>query len=381
MARIILGCYMVRFPLGGYLSAVLQCLIGFKQLGHDVYFVEKSGWSNACYDPVKDVMSDDCTYGIRTVDAMLTRFGLQGRWCFVDACGIYHGLSRKRIESIFKSADLFIDLGAHGTWNPEAGETGLRVLFEGEPGDTQMKMEKQSQAGVVMPDYDYYYTVGQNIGTGSTTAPTAGKEWHSVFPPVVLDLFQPRPPVPDAPFTTVMSWQAHKPIEYQGTIYHQKDVEFLKFLDLPHRTRARLEIAVAGKNLPRQRLTDAGWRILDAHAVSISLDSFWAYIGNSRGEFSVCKNVFVATNSGWFSDRAAVYLASGRPVVMQETGFSAHLPCGVGLFAVRTVDEAAAAINEINSDYERHSSAAREIAAEFLDARQVLGRFLRQLGI
>lgn len=381
MARIVLGCYVIRFPLGGYLSWVLQCLLGYQRLGHDVYFVEKSGWANACYDPVKDVMSDDCTYGIKTVDSLLKRFDLQGRWCFVDAVGRYHGLSRERIEAIFRSADLFIDMGSHGSWSAEAKETGLRVLIDGEPGATQIKMEKQSQAGAVMPDYDYYYTVGQNIGTGNTTAPTAGKEWHSVFYPVVLDLFQPRPAAPDAPFTTVMSWQAHKPIEYKGKTYHQKDVEFIKFLGLPGRTSAPLEIAVAGANLPRQRLMDAGWRIQDAHEVSMSLDSFWVYIENSRGEFSVCKNVFVATNSGWFGDRAAVYLASGRPVVMQETGFSAHLPCGEGLFAVHTVDQAAAAIDEINSSYERHSSAAREIAHEYLGGQRVLGRFLEELGV
>jgi hypothetical protein len=330
---------------------------------------------------VKDVMSNDCNYGIKTAANLLTRFGLQGKWCFVDAAGRYYGLSRDRIEAVFRSADLFIDMGTHGSWNTEAKETGLRVLIDGEPGATQIKMEQQSQAGAVMADYDCYYTVGQNIGTRSTTAPAAGKEWHSIFYPVVLDLFQSEPAAPDAPFTTVMSWRAHEPIEYQGVTYHQKDVEFAKFLGLPGRTTVPLELAVAGAGLPRQRLMDAGWRIQDAHKVSMSLDSFWGYIAHSRGEFSVCKNVFVATHCGWFGDRAAVYLASGRPVVMQETGFSAHLPCGEGLFAVQNVDEAATAIDEINGNYDRHSSAARAIAHDYLSAQRVLGRFLRDLRI
>ncbi len=154
-----------------------------------------------------------------------------------------------------------------------------------------------------------------------------------------------------------------------------------KFMALPGQTTASLEIAVSGKNVPNAQLMDAGWRIRDAHDVTLSFDSYAEYIRASKGEFSVSKNVFVATNSAWFSDRSAVYLASGRPVVLQDTGFSAHLPCGQGLFAVRTVEEAAAAINEINGNYERHSSWAHDIAVEYLDATKVLGRFLCELGL
>jgi hypothetical protein len=142
-----------------------------------------------------------------------------------------------------------------------------------------------------------------------------------------------------------------------------------------------LEIAVAGKKVPTAQLMRAGWHVRDAHGVTTSYDTFEAYIHASRGEFSVCKNVFVATNSGWFSDRSAAYLACGRPVVMQATGFCSHLPCGQGLFSVRTAAEAAAALNEINADYERHSKCARAIALEYLAASKVLGRFLSELGI
>jgi hypothetical protein len=178
-----------------------------------------------------------------------------------------------------------------------------------------------------------------------------------------------------------MSWQAHEPIEFAGTTYGQKDVEFVKFMDLPRRTLAPVEIAVAGKHVPVEQLAGSGWRLRNAHAVTLSFDSWKNYIQASKGEFSVCKNVFVATNSGWFSDRSAVYLASGRPVVMQDTGFSTHLPCGRGLFAVHTVEEAAAAIDEINSDYEQHAKWARVIASEYLDTPKVLRRFLRELGL
>jgi hypothetical protein len=380
MSRIVLGSYAVQFPLGGYLSWVLQWLHGFRELKHDVYFVEKASWSNACFDPVTNAMSDNCTYGVETIGAMLQRYGLGDHWCFVDFQGRYHGLPPSQIASVFDSADLFIDMGTHGSWLAQATHTGLRVLIDGEPGWTQIQMQKKLEAGKAIPEYDYYYTVGQNIGTRASSAPTAGREWRPVFDPVAMTLFSFTPAEPDAPFTTVMSWQAHQPLQYDGRVYGQKDREFEKFMELPQRSHARLEIAVAG-NIPRRQLKDAGWELADAHAVSISLDAFRQYVVGSSGEFSVCKNVFVDTNSGFFSERSAAYLASGRPVVMQETGFSRFLPCGHGLFAVRTVDEAAAAIDAIRTDLNRHCAWAREIAFEYLATSVVLTKLLAELGI
>jgi hypothetical protein len=381
MARIVLGSYMVRYPLGGMLSWVLQYLVGLQRLGHDVYFVEKSGYPSSCYNPMRNVMSDDCSYGVATLAALLARFGMQGRWCFVDAHERYHGLSRDRVETIFKSADLFMDMGTHGAWLPEAADTSLRIVIDGEPGFTQIKMEQQLAAGAPASSYDFYYTVGSNIGTASSTAPTARQHWRSVFHPVVTDMFRSEVAHPNAPFTTVMNWQSHSPIDFNGVRYGQKDLEFNKFMDLPRRTRAPLEVAVGGKNVPTTRLMDAGWRVRDAREVTLSYDSFRDYIQASRGEFSVCKHVFVATNCGWFSDRSAAYLASGRPVVLQDTGFSEQLPCGRGLFAVRTADEAASALEEISGNYEYHAKGARDLAAESLDAPKVLGRLLQELGI
>ena len=381
MARIVVGSYMVRYPLGGMMSWVLQYLVGFQRLGHDVFFVEKSGYMDSCYDPAKNRMSNDCSYGVTAVQTLLKRFGMQDKWCFVDAQEHYHGLTRDRIVAVFKSADLFLDMGTHGAWLPEAAATRLRVLADGEPGFTQIKMAQQVAAGEVLPCYDFYYTSGSNIGTSKSIAPTAGREWRCLCHPVVTDLFRYEPVHRYAAFTTVMNWQSHRPIEFNGTTYGQKDVEFAKFIDLPSRVSIPLEVAVSGKRVPTIQLRSAGWQVRDAHEVTLSFDTFCDYIRSSKGEFSVCKQVFVAMHSAWFSDRSAVYLASGRPVVLQDTGFSAHLPCGRGLFAARTVDEAAAAIEDITAHYEQHAQWAREIAVEYLDAAKVLRRFLSELGI
>lgn len=380
MARIIVGSYMIRYPLGGMLSWSLQWLVGLRRLGHDVFFVEKANYPRACYDPETRLNTDDPSRGIAVVDALFRRFDFEHRWCFVDYAGNYYGCSQQGIRRRFRDADLFLDIGTHGSWMDEAAASGLRVLVDGEPGYNQMKMELRAERGVSDPRYDRYYSNGANVGTAASSSPTADKSWRAVFNPVVVDLFTCPPGLPDNPFTTVMNWQSHDPLIYREVVYGQKDVEFEKFLELPTRTRATVEVAVAGE-VPVDSLRQTGWRVSSAQEVTSTFDSYRDYIARSAGEFAVCKEAYVATNSGWFSDRSAAYLASGRPVVMQETGFSAHLPCGEGLFAPRTVDEAASALDDILAAYRLHAKRAREIAQEYLAAETVLARLLGDLGL
>lgn len=381
MALILLGSYMVRYPLGGMMSWVLQYLTGFHRLGHDVYLVEKSGYPNACYNPMLDILTDDCSYGVGIVDDLLKRFDLGGHWCYVDEGGEYHGLSRRKVEELFRSADLFVDMGTHGSWLEEASRTPRTVLLDGEPGFSQMKMAKRLEAGATLPEYDFYYTAGQNVGTHLSTTPVGSLHWGHVFHPVVADFYDALEDPARGAFTTVMNWQSYEPLEFRGRTFGHKDLEFAKFMDLPSKTAVTLEVAVSGKNVPTEELRSAGWRVADAHHVTRTYDSFVAYVAASRGEFGVCKNGFVATNSGWFSDRSAVYLAMGKPVVLEETGFSQHLPCGEGLFAAHDAEEAAAALDTVQTDYPRHAAAAQEIARQHLDAKHVLTNFLSEIGV
>ena len=381
MARIVLGSYMVRYPLGGMLSWALQWLVGLSDLGHDVYFVEKAAYPNACFDPIRQVMSDDCSHGITVLRQLLVQWQLDTKFCFVDAAGNYHGMDRKSIEEVFSKADLFIDMGTHGAWLAEATTADFRVLVESEAAYTQIKMQVALDKGQSTQTYDAYYTNGLNIGTSASTAPLAGISWRHVINPVVPRMFSTGPPPPGAAFTTVMNWQSHETVKFNGVHYGQKDIEFRKFELLPSLLDVPMEIAVAGRGVPRERLSSRGWQLREAHNITRSVESYWDYIRSSLGEFAVCKNIFVATNSGWFSDRSAAYLATGRPVVMQATGFESYLPCGEGLFAVRSPAEAAEAIQSIVAHYSLHSQVARKIALEYLDAKIVLGRFLSELGI
>jgi hypothetical protein len=373
---------MVRYPMGGILSATRQWLVGLQRLGHEIYLLEKSGWPRSCYDPSTDEMTNDCSHGAAVVNCLLARHGLQDHWCFVDASGEYHGMSEPKVAELFRSADIFIDRGrVSGEWSTQARQVPRTVFIDVDPAFTQMQMANSVAKGRTSFAYDHYYTVGLNIGTPACSAPTAAKQWRTTYNPVVLDLFPCSPVKEDAPFTTVMHWQPYEPVTYGGRTYGQKDVEFTKFITLPKLANTSLEVAVSGENVPREELRGYGWELRSPGAVTKTVDSYVDYICESRGEFSVCKNAYVATNSGWFSDRSAAYLACSRPVVMQDTGFSNQLPCGRGLFAVRTVEEAVAAIGEISAHLDQHSKWARELAAEYLRTEVVLGRMLRELGL
>ena len=381
MSLVILGSYMVRYPLGGVLSSSLQWLVGFQRLGHDVYLVEKAGWENSCYDPIRNVSSNDCTYGAQVVQELLSRFNLEHNWCFVDSSGNYHGLSKGPVQELFRSADVFIDRGTHGAWLEEASASRCRIFIDGEPAFRQMSMQSIEDSGGRNPEYNYYFTTGRNIGTDRSSAPTAGKSWLPLFHPVMVDLFPLAPPSASAPFSTVMNWQSHAPVVFNGVSYGHKDVEFERFMQLPRHTSIPLEVAVSGKKTPFETLRQSGWLVRDAHEVTISFDSYLEYARQARGEFSICKHGYVTTNCGWFSDRSAAYLASGRPVIMQDTGFGDHLPVGEGLLAFKTVEEAVHALATVSGNLDRHSRAAREVALEYLDAPQVLKGLLTSIGI
>src|SRR5262245_1373787 len=245
MARIVLSSCLFRYPMGGMMSWLLQYLVGLRRLGHDVHYVERATRNNDCFDPARDVMSDDCRYGIRAVGRLLERFGFADCWQFVDLVGDRHGLPKQRVHAAFASADLFIDMGGDHSWLEDATPCALRILIDCEPGFTQMKMAGRLERGKPLPQYDFYYTTGRNVGTEKSPLPLAGRRWHPLVDPVVPDLFPVEPPRPGAPFTTVMSWQSFRPRVYDGRSYGHKDLEFARFESLPRRTKVALEVAVS----------------------------------------------------------------------------------------------------------------------------------------
>jgi hypothetical protein len=375
---------MVRYPLGGNLSWALQYLVGFKELGHDIYFVEKYAYPNSCYNPVLQVENDDCGYGLKVVSDLLKCYGLENKWCFVERGEVYHGLSKNEINNIFRRADLYIELGAHGAWNEEASWATHTAFIDGDPGYSHFKFYNDLQNSRSLPAFDKYFTNGFNVGKKGNMIPTVGLQWEYLFNPVNTSLFTPIKPVKNSPYSTIMNWKSYGAIQYKGIAYGQKDVEFERFISLPLIVDVPMEVAISGGSggaFNTQKLIDKKWVLNDAQRVTISFESFRNYISHCKGEFSVCKNVYTATQSGWFSDKSAAFLASGRPVILQETGFSEYLPIGAGLFAVKTAEEAKDAIEKVESNYSFHSKKAREIAAEYLEATNVLSKFLHSFSL
>jgi hypothetical protein len=380
MARIILGGYLFRYPLGGNISCTLQYLLGLLAEGHEVFYVEKSAYAGSCYNPVRKENSDDCTYGLKVVSSVLSGAGLR-RWCFVDAGGSYFGMSRDAVEEAFRTADLFIDMGSHEAWLEEASWARSRILIDGDPGFSQIFMEMRSAAGKPPPAYDFYFTVGRNLCGALGKEPRAGVFWNHIYHPISTSAVTFSPGSDSNPFSTVMNWQSYAEAIYQGKTYGHKNIEFIRFLNLPLMTDAKLEIAVSGKDVPYDDLVTAGWKVRDAQAVTLSLSSYYSYLKGSAGEVSVCKNGFVDLHTGWFGDRSSCYLAIGRPVILQETGFSEHLPTGKGLFSFVSAEEVVESLKQIKMDYQLHSLAAREIAQEFLDAQKVMKGVLNTIGL
>jgi hypothetical protein len=253
------------------------------------------------------------------------------------------------------------------------------VYVDSDPMFTQIKLAKhqtyfQDQIDV----HDRHFTFGESP---ASEVPDTGHHWSPTRQPVVLAEWEQRTPHRHV-FTTVMNWTSYNDVEYEGRTYAQKDVEFLRFLDLPQRVAPSvLEVAAnVGKtrHTPKQRLAHHGWRIVDPDEACPDLESYRAYIQSSQAEWSVAKQAYVAARTGWFSCRSACYLAAGRPVVVQDTGFSAVLPVGEGIVPFTTLEEAIEGVRSVEADYARHAKAARAIAGEFFDSGVVLGRLIEE---
>ncbi|MCG3147249.1 MAG: hypothetical protein PCFJNLEI_00688 [Verrucomicrobiae bacterium] len=376
--------YNIRYPLAGMVAEKLHYLAALAKLGCEVWYLEESGWPNSCYNPATNTISSDPTYGIAFQRELLKPLGLENRWVYVDEDRRYHNLSVEETRALCRRADLLISLSAVN-WLPEFLECPRRVFIDTDPGVTQFQMpaaRAPSIAGCASPhDYHFHFSVGVNIGQPDCPIPTWGLNWRPWYPPVALDLF-PATFTPKAQFfSTVMSWAGRKPIQFDGVEYGFKAQEFLRFLDLPERAGRQFEIAISGGGDHHAKVREHGWRLRDPLEVTRDMTAYRDFIGQSRGEFSVASNIYVKTRGGWFSDRSAIYLAMGKPVIVQDTQAQRRLPAGAGFLPFQTVDDILGAVDKLNSDYERQCRAARQLAEEYFDANKLLRRMLTEIGL
>jgi len=366
--RILFAGIIARYPFGGVTWCSLMYLLGLRALGHEVFYIEDTG--ECVYDPVLNTRATDPTYGTTYIHNALEPFGLGNSWSFVNYDGSYHGRSAEDVRRYCATADLFLNLsGGSWFWRDEYAAISKKVFIDSDPAFTQLAIAKAEPWYVAFfQRFDHLFTFGANIGTAASPIPVGDFTWHKTWQPVTLDRWKTDAPSGDR-FTTVMTWQ----IESFTDVGGNKDQEFVKYIDLPSKTSQRFELAVNG---PETLLRAHGWETIPAMSVSRTLWDYHAFIERSKAEFGVAKHTYVSTRSGWFSDRTECYLASGRPALVQDTGWSAHLPSGEGLLAFSSPDEALAGIDAINADYPRHARRAAEIAREYFDAAVILPKLL-----
>ena len=366
--KILVAGIIARYPFGGVTWCSLMYLLGLRALGHEVFYVEDTG--ECIYDPEQNTRSEDPGYGTRYIHQALSPFGLGDRWSFVNYDGSYHGASHDTVKAFCRDADLFINLsGGSWFWRDEYAAIPRRVFIDSDPVFTQLAIAKAEGWYVnFFKQFTTLFTFGANIGTPACDVPTGDFTWLKTWQPVVLDEWRSSTPPGDC-FTTVMTWR----IESFADVDGNKDREFVKVIDLPTRTPHQFELAVNG---PQTLLRQHGWATVDAMGVSRSLWDYRQFIQGSKAEFGVAKHTYVSHRSGWFSDRTECYLAAGRPAIVQDTGWSSHLPAGVGLVPFSTREEAIAGLDRVAGDYARHAAAASEIAREHFDAARVLRRLL-----
>jgi len=386
MARIVVTGYLVRYPIGGYAWQAAHYLLGLRALGHDVWFYEDSGLYPLAYDPTTNESHPEYAYGLRAAGAFLERIDLGERWVFVDVeGGREHGPAAGRARQLLREADLVLNVAGINRVSLEERAGRPSAYVDVDPAFTQIRaLQGDAVVRSILDEQQALFTLGENIGTPRSGAPDAGYRWHPTRPPVVLDFWRGERPRRDV-YTTVGRWnEPHRDLTLDGqTFQWRKRTEWLRCLDLPARTGAAFELAMDVENVPGDVpvLGAHGWKVVSPREVSSDPWRYRDYIRDSRGEFTVAQELNIRLRSGWFSDRAACYLASGRPVVLQDTGFSDVLPLGPGVHVFRTVTDAAAAIMEIERDYAAATAHASAVAEEFFRADRVVGQILAVVGL
>lgn len=375
---------IARMPFAGITWLVLSYLEGLRRLGHHVFYLEDTGgWP---YDPERDTVSADPTAAIAYLAAAVDRVGLADEWAYRDAAtGSIHGSTEAQLRRRLGEADALLNISGVTVLREDHLRIPVRIFLDTDPGLAQIEIDKGRQDTIDwLAAHTHHFSWGENLGTPECDLPTGPFEYRPTRQPVILDWWHPAPDDLEtrAAFTTVASWkQSEKDIEWRGDVWTwSKDVQFLRYVDLPRRVERPLELALAAVDgATVARLRQAGWSVVPALPLTKDPDAYRRYIQSSAGEFSVAKAQYVRPRSGWFSDRTATYLAAGKPAIVEDTGF--RLPRGEGLFAFSTVGDALAGFEAIAADYDRHSRAALEIAAEYLRPETVLGRLLAEAGL
>jgi len=384
--KIVLLGMMTKMPVAGVVWQNLHYMLGFERLGFETYYVETHARTPSML--MTHAEDDSSALAAEYIAAIMRRFGLSDRWAFraLHDDGRCFGMSELQLERLYGEAELLINLHGGTQPLPELAATGRLVYLETDPVQLQLELRHGLQETLdFLEPHCAFFTFAENWGKPGCELPAQERfRFVPTRQPLVMDLWPDRSAQPAELFTTIGNWrQDWRDVTYKGERYTwSKHHEFLKHLDLPRRSGRGFELALSScEPADRELLKQHGWLVRDGLEVSRGIDRYRDYIGSSRGEFTVAKDQNVRLRTGWFSDRSATYLACGRPVVTQDTGFGGVLPTGEGLFAFDSPDSAVAAVAALDSDYPRHAAAARDLAREHFNHETVLGAMLEELGL
>jgi hypothetical protein len=383
--RIIIGGFIGLYPTGGVTWDYIQYPLGFHLLGHDVYYLEDTGQYSFYKSAGRSW--DDPTDTIEYLKKTMTAFGLDERWAYRDVgTGNCYGMSTKRLLEICETADIFINISASTIMRHEYMAVKKRVLIDSDPMFTQIQhwddTNPEQSVNAIKGSFAHYthlFSFGENIGKESCRIPTFDFSWNVTRQPICLNFWRLNGTSHSGAFTTIMNWSTRNKLIYEQEEWGQKDIEFQKFKTIPGKLKHLHFTIIAADNskkMDRSELVNYGWHLLDPLKTIGTVDQYKKFIHQSLGEFSVAKETYVKSKSGWFSCRSACYLASGKPVITEETGWSEYIPSGNGLIAFHDMASAISAINAIASDVNKHSKAAVEIAEEYFNADKVLGNLI-----
>jgi len=386
--RIVVMGFMGSMPIAGVIWQHIHYVVGLRRLGHDVYYIEDS--ARLPYNPETFEVTEEFDYAARVLARLAREFDFENRWAF---CARYlrrnptAGLPLKKIRQLYRDADAILNVCGTQEFNDDLLVSNRILYIESDPGVEQIKVDKGAKSTIdYLRRHHALFTFGENVGTKKFPVPTHGVKWLPTRQPVVTDFWKTKRSAPGAAvFTSIANWSTSglKDISWRGQKYlWSKSREFLRFVGAPKKAGETFELATnIQDSRTRRKFEQSGWRLCCPLQMSVDYWLYRAYVQRSKGEFTVAKDQYVRLNTGWFSDRSACYLAAGRPVITQETGFTKIYGGKAGLLSFQSLDEIADAVKKINRDYTKHSRAAYELACEFFEAKKVLKSILDRSGV
>lgn len=388
MASLLLvgGSIASNYANGGIAWERLSWALGLRSLGFDVFVVDQLDRGRCIYPAGAEPAYENCL-NRGYFEKIVRQYGLADSAVLIGEGGeILYGPTFPELLELADAAEALVNVAGTVRIEEVKRRPRLRVYLDADPGLTQLWLASGHPAPRIV-NHDVYFTIGENIGTPASPLPTGGICWRHTRQPVLLDEWPVSAEGDPTRFTSVAKWRGpgpHGRLDSIGLDIGDKADELAKVIELPERVPQTFEIALnidQSEREDRARLERYGWRLVDPAAVASDPESFRRYVQTSGAEFSVAKGAYAATASGWFSDRTTRYLASGKPALVQDTGFGRIIPTGEGLLAFRTLAEAVDGVERIHSDYAGHCTAARGIAEEFFDSRTVLARFAEELAV